>query len=320
MKRRSFVRSLAATVALGALNAPCRSQGASRQASRGFPPRVVVVRREGLSRLSGEAKAQAYHTVVSAGLRELGEAQLRAALAGRTSVGLKLNCLAGRPLSPCPELVEALAGRLGDLGVRRVVAWDRSMRELARAGFATRGTSYTVTATDAVGYGGRLFESGNVGSLVSNALLETDAVVSVGVLKDHDLAGISCALKNLYGVIHNPNKYHGSNCDPFIAEVVLLEPVRERLFLSVLDGALAQCHGGPSFKEAWTWAFEGVLFALDPVALDRVAADLIEEQRATRGLPSLREAKRPPSWIDSAARLGLGEARREAIETREVEA
>jgi len=27
-------------------------------------------------------------------------------------------------------------------------------------------------------------------------------------LKDHDGAGVTIALKNMYGVIHNPNKYH----------------------------------------------------------------------------------------------------------------
>ena len=41
-----------------------------------------------------------------------------------------------------------------------------------------------------------------------------------GVVKDHDLAGVSAGLKNWYGVIHNPNKYHDSCCDPYVADVV----------------------------------------------------------------------------------------------------
>jgi uncharacterized protein (DUF362 family) len=252
----------------------------------------------------------------------LGDDCLQQALGGRKRVGLKLNCLAGKPLSPHPDLVLSLAQLLRDAGAKHVVAWERSMREMVRAGFAsTGGRGYTVTATDdsGVGYNRRIYESGDVGSLVSNALLESSALVSVGVVKDHDLSGISCSLKNLYGVIHNPNKYHDSGCDPFVAEVAALEPVRERFFLTVLDGTIAQSHGGPAYKAAWAWHLDSVIVSFDPVAIDRVALRIIEDARLRRALGSLDEESRYPNWLYTASTMGLGEGVLERIEIREVQ-
>lgn len=319
MNRRSFIRSLGAATAVGLIDAPCRGGVEGRPPSRpATQGEVSVVRRPGLSLLDGVARAKEYGRALSAAFSSLGDETLVRALDGRRTVSMKLNCLAGRPLSPCPELVGALASLLRDAGARMVVAWERSRRELARAGFSGAGPSYSVVASDAVGYSRRLYEQGNVGSLVSNALLDSDALVSVGVIKDHDLAGISSSLKNLYGLIHNPNKYHASNCDPFVAEVASLAPVKERLCLTVLDGAIAQCHGGPSYKPAWAWALDAIVVSVDPVAADVIAAEIISSQRALRGLPTLAEAGRPPSWIATAGRMGLGEHRRDAIRVHEV--
>lgn len=314
MDRRGFLRAVGAASALWWLPAPCRGM-----VSKAVSPekgvkgaRVALVRKPGVARLTGSERVKAYRSMLEAGLGGLGEGALARALQGRTSVGLKLNCLAGRPLSPSPELVEALASLLRDAGVRTVVVWERSRRELARAGFASA-AGYQLLATDEVGYTGAIHQYGNVGSLLSQALFRADALVSVGVLKDHDLAGISCGLKNLYGVIHNPNKYHGSGCDPFIAEVACIPAIRERLCLVVLDAALAQCHGGPSYRPAWSWPWEGIVVSLDPVAADAVAAELIDRERTSRGLPSLADDGRPPSWILTAGRLGLGEAQLDRI-------
>jgi len=48
---------------------------------------------------------------------------------------------------------------------------------------------------------------GSVGSLLSTTLTRTcDAVVNLPVLKDHGIVGVTMALKNLFGAIHNPNK------------------------------------------------------------------------------------------------------------------
>ncbi len=126
------------------------------------------------------------------------------------------------------------------------------------------------------------------------------------LLKDHDLSGVSISLKNFYGAIHNPNKYHQNNCNPYIADLNTHPYIQEKVKLIVCDALLPQYHGGPSFKPQWIWKLGAVLFSLDPVALDAVGADLIEQQRRQHGLPSLREAGRHPQYIHTAAEYGLG--------------
>jgi uncharacterized protein (DUF362 family) len=314
MRRRAFIKALAFSSLtpaslLSQESAPGRSL-------------VVWVRRNGLSKLSGDTRRRVYRSMLETALGVFGDDCLMKALGGRKRVGLKLNCLAGKPLSPHPDLVSSLAQLLRDGGAKQIVAWERSMRELVRAGFPSQGEhNYSVVATDerGVGYDRRIYESGDVGSLVSNALLRSDALVNLGVVKDHDLAGISCSLKNLYGVIHNPNKYHDFGCDPFVANVADLEPVRERLCLTVLDGALAQSHGGPAYKPAWAWPLDSVLVSFDPVAIDSVALRIIDEERQRRNLGSLKEEARYPQWIATASGMGLGQGTFESVDLREVQ-
>lgn len=242
-----------------------------------------------------------------------------------TRVGIKLNCLAGPHLSPRPELVKALVDGLCSAGLpaEQIIIWERSDRELRRCGFQVnvRGTGPRVLGTDnrAAGYESRIRSNGSIGSCFSRILTEQcDLLINVGVLKDHDLAGVSVGLKNLYGVIHNPNKYHDHACDPYVADLAAHPVLRRRLRLTVCDGIAAQCQGGPAHQAGWVWNYGGLLAGLDPVAIDRVGAGVIEARRSVKGLPSLTESGREPSWIQSAARLGLGEGDSGKIRIREV--
>ncbi len=132
------------------------------------------------------------------------------------------------------------------------------------------------------------------------------AIINVPVLKDHDLAGVSVAMKNFFGVIHNPNKYHGNNCNPFIAELNTHPYITNKVRLTVCDALLAQYHGGPAYKPQWTWNYHGIIVGRDPVALDRICHTIIEEKRKEMKLPSLKQANREPTYIATAAMLGLG--------------
>ena len=132
------------------------------------------------------------------------------------------------------------------------------------------------------------------------------------------LAGVGCGMKNLYGAIHNPNRYHENNCDPWVADVSAHPFVRGKLRLVLCDALTAQFHGGPARSAAHQWRPGTVLAATDPVALDRVAQEIIDARRAAAGLRSLAEASRPPRWLATAHERGLGEHRRERIELCEI--
>lgn len=226
------------------------------------------------------------------------------------TVGVKLNCLAGRRLSPRVELVEALVDLIAGAGVDRdrIIVFERSSRELESAGFTVRshGPPYRCVGTDN-DYDPRPSESGSIGSCFARLVSsECTALVSFGVVKDHDLSGLSAGMKNWYGVIHNPNKYHDNGCDPYIADVVRHPFIRAKLRLTVLDGVVAQYHGGPAFRPGATFELGQVIASTDPVAADAWALEAVEAARAEHGLPSLEAAGRPARYLATAARLGLG--------------
>jgi uncharacterized protein (DUF362 family) len=220
-------------------------------------------------------------------------------------VGLKVNCLAGKGASTSVLLVEALCERLQQAGIHEkdIVIWDRLNSDLESAGFRV-GSRQRIpcVGNDSAGYEEELAVYGSVGSLLSKTLTRAcDAVINLPVLKDHGITGVTVALKNFFGAIHNPNKYHVNTGDPYVADVNMLPPIRQKLRLTICDATTAQYEGGPSFMPQWRWPYNGLIVARDSVALDYTGWRIIEQKRAEKGLPSLRTLKREPAYIATAA-------------------
>jgi uncharacterized protein (DUF362 family) len=125
-------------------------------------------------------------------------------------------------------------------------------------------------------------------------------------------------MKNFYGAIHNPNKYHDHNCDPYVADVVGHRFIGPKWRLTVCDGVRAQYNGGPGVNPGFAWSFGGLMVGTDFVAADAVAADLLDARRKEAGLKSLADDGRPPRHIVTAGARGLGEAELDRIERSEV--
>jgi uncharacterized protein (DUF362 family) len=230
-------------------------------------------------------------------------------------VGLKTNCLTGRLSSTPAALVEALGDIFEEAGwnANDIVVWERTNRELQEAGFELNASSFgrrcLGTDTRGVGYGDSFESSGEVHSLISRVLLQVvEANINLPVLKDHSLAGLSGGLKNMFGAINNPNKYHGNNCDPFVAQAGLLPTLRKRHALTVMDAARVQYHLGPAYSANYLSWYGGVIMAVDPVAADSIGLALVEHLRAKNRLPSLADSGRPAKYLRTAEQLGLGTA------------
>jgi uncharacterized protein (DUF362 family) len=226
-------------------------------------------------------------------------------------VGLKVNCLAGRGNSTRPELVNAICERLQQAGIKEIVIWDRLNSDLESARFkiVERGSGIRCFGNDTLGFEDDLATFGSVGSLLSRILTQVcDAVINLPVLKDHGIAGVTIALKSMFGAIHNPNKYHINVCNPYVADVFMLPPIRHKVRLHICDATTAQYEGGPSFMPHWTWPYNGLIVGHDPVALDYTGWQIIEKKRAEVGMKSLKEMKREPAYISTAAdaQHGLG--------------
>jgi uncharacterized protein (DUF362 family) len=237
-------------------------------------------------------------------------------------VGLKVNVLGGRGLSSNLQLVEAICERLQEAGIKAsdIVIWDRDSDELERVGFhiSTSGNRVLCFGTDRVGYEEELVTYGEVGSRLSKILTERcDLLINVPVLKDHDGAGITAALKNMYGVIHNPNKYHPNGCNPFIADVNMLPEIRTKMRLIICDATTSSYEGGPGYKPQYGWKNNALIVSPDPVALDYIGWKIIERKRAEKGLKTLEADGRAPRYIATAAdaqhRLGTNDPKRIAM-------
>ena len=238
-------------------------------------------------------------------------------------VGLKVNCLSGRGGSSSVVLVEAICERLREAGVREIVIWDRSNRELESAGFRVTSKKDRVRCigNDDAGYEPELAVYGSAGSRLSQTLTRTcDAVINIPVLKDHGIVGVTLALKNFFGAIHNPNKYHANAGDPYIADVNMLPAIRQKVRLSICDAIIAQYEGGPTYMPQWSWAYNGLILSRDPVALDFTGWQILDRKRVEKGMKRLAETHREPSYIARAAdaqhRLGTNDPRLiELVET-----
>src|SRR5437879_9898625 len=108
-----------------------------------------------------------------------------------------------------------------------------------------------------------------------------------------------------------------------------MEPLRSMTVLQIMDGLRGVWHGGP-FARTTCYVFypRRILFGTDPVAIDRLLLDIIENERRAHGAISIwdrspgslkiddgraRDADpnvniiiREPGHVEYAASLGLG--------------
>ncbi|MBN1504775.1 MAG: DUF362 domain-containing protein [Candidatus Eisenbacteria bacterium] len=300
------------------------SAAGDRETSRAL---VLVARRAG-----GASDAAAFYTaLLDASVRRLtGAARTDDAWASLFSpedvVAIKVNAITGKTLSTSAVLVEAVTTGLMSCGIpgKNIVVWDRTTRELADAGFAVNfsGDGPRCFGTDApsAGYEASPTELGSVGSCYSRIVTEiATAIINVPILKEHSLAGITACLKNNYGAIHNPNKYHDNGCSPFVADVNSHPAIRRKTRLNVCDARKVQVHGGPGYKPKWTTDVNGILVSRDPVALDTVGVEMIDKLRKSAGLRTLREEGRSPRYLAVASKLGLGVSDRSRIDVLSLE-
>lgn len=241
-------------------------------------------------------------------------------------IGIKINTIGGKNISTRPAISLSLARMLSDdrSGNRDVIIWDRTNRELKEAGYKLQlsrsGIRIFGTDTQGVGYNPELVSHLNIGSLFSS--IQADQIsssVSLAILKDHGLAGVTAGMKNYFGAVHNPNKYHDTNCNPYVAEVFDTDTIKRKHRLTVLDGLIVQYHRGPAFHSRWADQQGLLIFSLDPVAADVVGWQVIEKLRSQKGLPSLQEENREPQYLKTAEKMGLGKATLSQISVIEEE-
>jgi uncharacterized protein (DUF362 family) len=230
-------------------------------------------------------------------------------------VGIKINTLSGGMMSSHPELVMAIVEGLKTANVKDIVIWDKSDDELERAGFKlnrkTSNDPRCFGTTPDVGYEDDISMYGSIASKLSRIMSYCTAFINVPVLKHHTMAGVTISLKNWFGAIHNPNKYHfdtnSSNkmvasCN-YIPDVnaLFFSELKKRQPLIICDGIMSQYDKGPGYIQSKTWKYSGLLVSSDPVALDFVGAKIIDKKRISSGVKSLADTGREPEYIAISA-------------------
>ena len=348
MERREFLGALLVQAA--------RSAEASKLGIPGpYPGKVVAVHHPG-SFAGDRYQAPAVRQMVEKGMSGLTGAPSaveawRRFFGPGDVVGIKLNPV-GRPhLVSAPEVLHPILEGLEQAGVKKqdIVVYDRYRMEFLAAGFdkwLPEGVRWTSASPrnqpvqlDMEGYDRDVYRELPLvhpdavqkygakdphvrRSYVARFLTrEVNKLINVCVLKHHQAAGVTLALKNLsHGLVNNVNRSHVSNTanatGTFIPAVVDLPVFREKVVLHILDGVKAAYHGGPGAKVGkYLWAHHTMYFATDPVALDKTGWRAIDAKRVSLGLAPIALLKPDADstrlncqveHIEIAGNIGLG--------------
>jgi len=277
-------------------------------------------------------------------------------------VGIKVNC-GGHPWCVSAyEIVAEIVRQLGAAGVppTQVFVYERFQNQLDEVNYAPHlpeGVTMVAAETanrraDNRGYDpatyveadlfGEEDTRSNMMRLVSQKLTK---IINVPNMKDHGATGATGCLKNIaYGSFSNVARTHyrgKSHTYSFVGTLASVEPLRSRTVLQIMDGLRGVWHGGP-FARTRKYVFypKQILFGTDPVAIDRLLLDIIDDERKRHGAISIydrspqylkvddgaaRDASpnvniiiREPGHVEFASSLGLGIADKARIKVQDV--
>ncbi|MDX6766424.1 MAG: DUF362 domain-containing protein [Candidatus Methylacidiphilales bacterium] len=139
-------------------------------------------------------------------------------------------------------------------------------------------------------------------------------IINLPVLSDHDRIGLSGCLSSLtLGSIDNQRRFLNDSqaAAEAIADLYSNELISKKTILHVMDGLVCQYAGGPAFNPHYAASPGLLMLSTDPVALDTLALERIEDGRRSRGvIPVSAKA----GHIAEAALAGLGNNKPELIE------
>ncbi len=332
-----------------------------------YPGRVVAVHHP-RSIVSGAYQAEPVGQMIDSGIRGLTGSDTsldawRRFFQPGDVVGIKLNPVGMPHVISAPEVLHPIVRALEGIGIPRrdILAYDRYGEQFQKAGFVewlpegVRWTSGSPTTPriqlDMGGYDRDTFmemplvhpeyapeydlsDSHARRSYVAKFLTkQVNKVINLCVVKHHQSAGVTLALKNMsHGLVNNVSRSHvtttANACGIFIPAVVDLPVIREKVVLHVLDGVKAAYHGGPGRTVGrYTWEHKTMYFATDPVALDKIGWQAIDKKRLDVGRApvALLKPDEHSRWLNAqvehielASNFGLGVFDDERIELKRI--
>lgn len=213
-------------------------------------------------------------------------------------ISIKVNCI-NSSVPTNPEFVNCIVNGLTQMEFgaqnfirNNIIIWDRSDWELSSSGYTIYDGSDpdTVrcfgTSHSGVGYdytcpltvpGGPTYPS-RIMSLMSDYLINT------AVLKNHDTAQVTLAMKNHYGSVY-PVPSHSGHCNPAIPalnqqirDVITPNNIQKIFIIDALYGSILYGPGGSANCNP-----KKLIMSLDTVACDYRGWEVINEERILHG-------------------------------------
>ncbi len=274
-------------------------------------------------------------------------------------VGIKVNCSGAPGIMSTPEVVGEIVRNLGVVGVKPIQIWiyERFQGQVDSAHYEryvpagvhiwtaehNRGSiaGYDPQTYVDVNFFG---EDDTRSNLARPVIEHFTKIINVPNMKDHGASGVTGCLKNIaYGSFSNVARSHSgikTNTYSFIGTLATVEPVRSRTVLGIMDGLRGVWHGGPfSPNRKFRFYPKQMMFGTDPVAMDRLLLDVIDDKRKAEHAtsvwdrsmahiksgrdyddnPSIDRFIREPGHIQYASTLGLGVYDLDKIQVRKVE-
>lgn len=315
-----------------------------------YPGQVVNVHSaQSIDEAANKVDAQVVRRMLHDGMLALtGDKQERDAWARfvnpKDVVGVKVNCSGAPKIMSAPEVVGGIVANLTAVGVppEHIYIYERFMNQLRTVhyeNYVPKGVQIVAAEESRgsiLGYDPNTYvetsffgEEDTRSNLIRLVAEKLTKIINVPNMKEHRAAGVTGCLKNIaYGNFSNVDRSHRwekTNTYSFIGTLAAVEPVRSITVLHIMDGLRGVWHGGP-FSENPKFRFypKRIMFGTDPVAMDRLLIDVIEEKRKAEGAPSIwdrskdrikavREVDpqvnrfiREPGHIEYASKLGLG--------------
>ena len=274
-------------------------------------------------------------------------------------VGIKVNCSGAPGICSTPEVVAEIVRNLGTVGVKPQNVWiyerfQSQMDTVHYDRYVPAGVNIWAAETNRgsiMGYDPKVYVDVNffgeddTRSNISRVVTEhLTKIINVPNMKDHGAAGVTGCLKNIaYGDFSNVARSHSgvkTNTYSFIGTLAMMEPLRSRTVLAIMDGLRGVWHGGP-FSPSRQFRFypKQMMIGTDPVAMDRLLIDIIDDKRKaehamsvwTRSMSHIRSGNgydkdpnfdrfiREPGHIEYASTLGLGVYDTQKIKVRKIE-
>ena len=233
-------------------------------------------------------------------------------------IGIKVNCV-NPDLPSHPRVTQSLINCMRSAGYSqtKIIVFDRMCSDLTKCGYTIQTDSnLLVYGTDHPLAGYAVEAKSLTDGLINLSRILTeqiDYLINLPVLKNHEMAGVTLALKNHFGSVHNPMRLHGGDrdCCPAIAELNALDEIRKKTRLVLVDAMFATYQSGLAAMP--DIAPMTLLVGRDPVAVDAYGQSMINLWRNQDAL-----AKLDAKHITQASQMGLGQSLLSSIPVREI--